>query len=259
MCPPQKKRRKNQVIQILFISKDYNMHPKCLRQSFHLSLVKVARWIIIGLFNQTLLLLWVWILLTVAVVILPRHNSSFITVPTCFSWSSFMHLLKHLSCMSVTLSIYVAEDFKWNIKQTFPPLSLCPQPQREATLEAHVKANSPLTLRVGEVEEQTQDKQQRQQQRGPGSVHGGTAWHQHALAASVALAHRALWVSLVWFLRCRVFTAYVRQGGMGRGRKKREKEREELNETKLFGSSGFIYPCTFLTYPHTASAGADRG
>lgn len=39
----------------------------------------------------------------------------------------------------------------------------------------------------------------------------------------------------------------------------REKEREGLNETKLFGSMGFIYPCTFLTYPHTASAGADRG
>lgn len=52
---------------------------------------------------------------------------------------------------------------------------------------------SALTLSVGEVEEQTQGEQQRrQQQRGSGSVHGGTAWHQHALAASVALAHRAL-------------------------------------------------------------------
>lgn len=52
---------------------------------------------------------------------------------------------------------------------------------------------SALTLSVGEVEEQTQSEQQRQQQqRGSGSVHGGAAWHQHALAASVALAHRAL-------------------------------------------------------------------
>lgn len=50
-----------------------------------------------------------------------------------------------------------------------------------------------LTLSVGEVEEQTQGEQQRQQQqRGSGPVHGGTAWHQHALAAWVALAHRAL-------------------------------------------------------------------
>lgn len=58
-----------------------------------------------------------------------------------------------------------------------------------------MRAEGPLTLSVGEVEEQTRDKQQRQQQqqqRGSGSVHGGTAWHQHALAASVALAHRAL-------------------------------------------------------------------
>lgn len=47
-----------------------------------------------------------------------------------------------------------------------------------------------------------------------------------------------------------------REGGEG---VRREKKREEVNETKLFGSSGFIYPCTFLTYPHTASAGADRG
>ncbi len=42
-------------------------------------------------------------------------------------------------------------------------------------------------------------------------------------------------------------------------REEKERERERLNETKLFGSTGFIYPCTFLTYPHTASAGADRG
>lgn len=47
-----------------------------------------------------------------------------------------------------------------------------------------------------------------------------------------------------------------KEGGR-EGRKKRE--REGLYETKLFGSMGFIYPCTFLTYPHTASAGADRG
>ena len=67
-----------------------------------------------------------------------------------------------------------------------------PQPDRSQHLKVHVKASGPLTLSVGEVEEQTQDKQQRQQQRGSGSVHGGTAWHQHALAASVALAHRAL-------------------------------------------------------------------
>lgn len=71
----------------------------------------------------------------------------------------------------------------------FHPCHPAPNP---AELEAHVKANGLLTLSVGEVEEQTQDKQQRQQQRGSGSVHGGTAWHQHALAASVALAHRAL-------------------------------------------------------------------
>lgn len=32
-----------------------------------------------------------------------------------------------------------------------------------------------------------------------------------------------------------------------RGRK--EGEREGGSETKLFGSSGFIYPCTFLTSP----------
>lgn len=42
------------------------------------------------------------------------------------------------------------------------------------------------------------------------------------------------------------------------GKKERERERR-MNETKLFGSTGFIYSCTFLTYPHTASAGADRG
>lgn len=179
------------------------------------------------------------------------------------AWSSFMHLIKYLSCMCGTWSIYVSEDVKWKSNKT--SFTLVTPPPNPAGHEAHVKANGPLTLSVGEVEEQTQDKQQRQQQRGSGSVHGGTAWHQHALAASVALAHRALWVSLVWFLRCRVFTAYARQGGIGRGRgskeggKKREKEREEVNETKLFGSSGFIYPCTFLTYPHTASAGADRG
>lgn len=71
-------------------------------------------------------------------------------------------------------------------------LATPPPTQQDTTLEAHVTANGPLTLSVGEVEEQTQDKQQRQQQRGSGSVHGGTAWHQHALAASVALAHRAL-------------------------------------------------------------------
>ena len=51
-------------------------------------------------------------------------------------------------------------------------------------------------------------------------------------------------------------------GKEGKGREgkggRRERERE-VNETKLFGSSGVIYPCTFLTYPHTASAGADRG
>lgn len=115
--------------------------------------------------------------------------------------------------------------------KTNSTLAIPPPTQQDTTLEAHVKANGPLTLSVGEVEEQTQDKQQRQQQRGSGSVHGGTAWHQHALAASVALAHRALWVSLVWFLRCRVFTAYARQGGIGRGRGseeggKREKKRE---------------------------------
>lgn len=40
---------------------------------------------------------------------------------------------------------------------------------------------------------------------------------------------------------------------------RKEGEREGGSETKLFGSSGFIYPCTFLTSPHTASAGADRG
>lgn len=55
-----------------------------------------------------------------------------------------------------------------------------------------MEAYGGLTLSVGEVEEQTLDEQQWQQRRGSGSVHGGTAWHQHALAASVALAHRAL-------------------------------------------------------------------
>lgn len=50
-----------------------------------------------------------------------------------------------------------------------------------------------------------------------------------------------------------------RDGKREREQGGREKKREEVNETKLFGSSGFIYPCTFLTYPHTASAGADRG
>lgn len=43
------------------------------------------------------------------------------------------------------------------------------------------------------------------------------------------------------------------------GRRGGIKKRERMNETKLFGSMGFIYPRTFLTYPHTASAGADRG
>lgn len=53
----------------------------------------------------------------------------------------------------------------------------------------------------------------------------------------------------------------ARQGEGGRrdGKESEKREREEVNETKLFGSSGFIYPHTFLTYPHTASAGADRG
>lgn len=64
--------------------------------------------------------------------------------------------------------------------------------QKNSLFKAYVKVYGELTLSVGEVEEQTLDEQQRQQQRGSGSVHGGTAWHQHALAASVALAHRAL-------------------------------------------------------------------
>lgn len=113
------------------------------------------------------------------------------------------------------------------------------------------KLTSLLTLSVGEVEEQTQDEQQRQQQqRGSGSVHGGTAWHQHALAASVALAHRALWVSLVWFLRCRVFTAYEKQkNGMGRresergreGSKERRREKREESEwNKAVWLLGFL-------------------
>lgn len=61
-----------------------------------------------------------------------------------------------------------------------------------------VRGDSPLTLSVGEVAEQSQDEQRQQRrqqrrQRGPrGPAHGGTAWHQHALAASVELAHRAL-------------------------------------------------------------------
>lgn len=111
----------------------------------------------------------------------------------------------------------------------------------DTTLEAHVKASSLLTLSVGEVEEQTQDKQQRQQQRGSGSVHGGTAWHQHALAASVVLAHRALWVSLVWFLRCRVFTAYAREEGIGRGNGKEEggKRERETEWNKAVWLHGF--------------------
>jgi len=46
--------------------------------------------------------------------------------------------------------------------------------------------------------------------------------------------------------------------GWGEGGREGEGERNRVNETKLFGSTGFIYPCTFLTYPHTASAGADR-
>ncbi len=142
------------------------------------------------------------------------------------------HLVFHeeLSCTSLSCTwmccCLCLLMFIWKWTKTDSPLAAPPPTQQDTTLEAHVKANGPLTLSVGEVEEQTQDKQQRQQQRGSGSVHGGTAWHQHALAASVALAHRALWVSLVWFLRCRVFTAYARQGGMGRGREKgRERER----------------------------------
>lgn len=120
------------------------------------------------------------------------------------------------------------------------------------------KADGVLTLSVGEVEEQTQDEQQRQQQRGSGSAHGGTAWHQHALAASVALAHRALWVSLVWFLRCRVFTAYARQGGKGRGRRKegmrrgekrREKERGEWLKQSCLAPRVLSIPAHFWHTP----------
>lgn len=50
-----------------------------------------------------------------------------------------------------------------------------------------------------------------------------------------------------------------RKEGMRRGGKKERERERRMNETKLFGSTGFIYSCTFLTYPHTASAGADRG
>lgn len=46
---------------------------------------------------------------------------------------------------------------------------------------------------------------------------------------------------------------------MRRGEKKERERERRMNKTKLFGSTGFIYSCTFLTYPHTASAGADRG
>jgi len=62
-------------------------------------------------------------------------------------------------------------------KEPIPPW---PTTQRDTTLETHVKANGPLTLSVGEVEKQTQDQQQ---QRGSGSVHGGTAWYQHAFGS----------------------------------------------------------------------------
>lgn len=84
------------------------------------------------------------------------------------------------------------------------------------------------------MEEQTQDEQQRQQQRGSGSAHGGTAWHQHALAASVALAHRVSQSGLISQMQgihslceARRERKREKEGGDEEGGKKGERKREE--------------------------------